>query len=200
MESIKILSVTGSVNKESLSVKLNNAVVSKLLMQYPNSLLTRLDTSHSEFANLSLNEVSFASFFNDANSDYWIEKLHESDILVLSTPMVNFTYAAGIKNFIDAIAVANKTFSYKYSKKGGSVGLLNKLKVILIGTQGAPIGWYPFAAFIDNLEGIFNFLGAKQIEKIVVDANKVEPRSALKHEQIIDSLDQQLDAIVQKMQ
>ncbi|QBF34448.1 FMN-dependent NADH-azoreductase [Mycoplasmopsis phocirhinis] len=200
MKSLKILSVLGTVNQESLSEKLNNEIVKQLMHEHPNSTLTRLDTSNSQFANNSLTAANFDQFFKDVESDKWIEQLHNSDVLVLSTPMTNFSYSAGIKNFIDAIAVANKTFSYKYSTKGGSVGLLKNLKVVILATQGAPLGWYPFAGFVDTLKGIFEFFGVKQIETLLVDGNKVEPRSKQSHEQIIAEVKSELDKIVQKLE
>ncbi|MBU4690041.1 FMN-dependent NADH-azoreductase [Mycoplasma zalophidermidis] len=198
MKSLKILSVTGTVNKDSLSQKINNEMIKKLMEKHQNSFLTRLDTTNSEFVRFVLNAEEFNDFFKNVDSDQWINILHDTDVLVLSTPMVNFSYSAGIKNFIDAIAVANKTFSYKYSKKGESVGLLDKLKVILIGTQGAPVGWYPFAAFLDNLKGIFEFLGAKSVDTLLVDGNKVAPRSEMTHEEIIEEINPKLLSIIDK--
>ncbi|MCS4536856.1 FMN-dependent NADH-azoreductase [Mycoplasma sp. CSL7475-4] len=200
MKSLKILSVTGTVNRESLSEKLNNEAVKELMAKYPNSTLTKLDTSNSQFANHSLTATNFAEFFKDVDSDEWINKLHDTDVLVLSTPMTNFSYTAGIKNFLDAIAVANKTFSYKYSTKGGSIGLLTNLKVVIIGTQGAPLGWYPFAGFLDTLKGIFNFFGAKQIETFLVDGNKVEPRSKQSHDEIIAEVKPELNKILESLE
>lgn len=194
--SIQIFSVIGSVNKDSLSEKLNNEVVKLLMKKFPNSTLNQLNTSNSEFQNTSLNANNFSEFFTETNSDHWIDILKETNVLVISSPMVNFNYSAGIKNFIDSVAVANKTFSYKYSKKNGSIGLLDNLKVIILGTQGAPEGWYPFGNFIENLRGIFDFFGANQIETLLVAGNKVEPNSSKTHEQIIDENQSKLIEIV----
>ncbi|VEU60623.1 FMN-dependent NADH-azoreductase [Mycoplasmopsis bovigenitalium] len=194
--SIQIFSVIGSVNKDSLSEKLNNEVVKLLMKKFPNSTLNQLNTSNSEFQHTSLNANNFSEFFTETNSDHWIDILKETNVLVISSPMVNFNYSAGIKNFIDSVAVANKTFSYKYSKKNGSIGLLDNLKVIILGTQGAPEGWYPFGNFIENLRGIFDFFGANQIETLLVAGNKVEPNSSKTHEQIIDENQSKLIEIV----
>ncbi|BAP01239.1 acyl carrier protein phosphodiesterase [Mycoplasmopsis californica HAZ160_1] len=196
MQPLKIFSVVGAVNKDSLSEKINNEIVARLMKTHPNSQLTQLHVSKSEFSQNSLGANNIDTFYADVNSENWIQTLHESDVLVLSTPMTNFSYTAGIKNFIDAVAVANKTFSYKYSTNGGSIGLLDKLKVILVGTQGAPIDWYPFGAFLDNLKGIFNFFGAPQIQTLMVDGNKVKPRSEMMHEDIIAEIDDKIAEVV----
>ncbi|WP_029608427.1 FMN-dependent NADH-azoreductase [Mycoplasma simbae] len=199
MKPVKILSVAGTVNKNSLSEKINVEIMKKIIKLDPMAMATVLNTANSEFNKNVLGANNFAEFFDKTNSDEWIEKLHDTDILILSTPMTNFNYTAGIKNFIDAIAVANKTFSYKYSEKGGSIGLLDKLKVIIVGTQGAPEGWYPFGNFIKNLKGTFKFLGAKKIETILVAGTKVAPRSEQTHEEILEEIDPQLDKIVAKI-
>ncbi|SYV96820.1 FMN-dependent NADH-azoreductase, partial [Mycoplasmopsis edwardii] len=52
--------------------------------------------------------------------------------------MINFTVPTVVKNFFDGIAVPDKTFSYRLSKDGNPVGLLNNLNVIFVTTQGGP--------------------------------------------------------------
>ncbi|SYV97391.1 FMN-dependent NADH-azoreductase, partial [Mycoplasmopsis edwardii] len=58
--------------------------------------------------------------------------------------MVNYGPTAVVKNFIDGVAVANKTFSYKYSTTQDAVGFLTNLNVLVIGSQGANFGTYPW--------------------------------------------------------
>ncbi|WP_429979877.1 NAD(P)H-dependent oxidoreductase, partial [Mycoplasmopsis bovis] len=66
------------------------------------------------FANNSLTVQSKPTFWTETESDYWIDKLKETDILIISTPMINFNYSGTLKNFIDSICVADKSFTYKY--------------------------------------------------------------------------------------
>lgn len=87
--------------------------------------------------------------------------------------MINFNIPVTLKNFIDHIAIANKTFSYKYSKKGDAIGLLNNLDVQIIATQGAPLDWYPFASHYKFLEGFWNFVGANVKESIIIHSVKI---------------------------
>ncbi|WP_027334783.1 FMN-dependent NADH-azoreductase [Mycoplasmopsis felifaucium] len=192
----KIMAIFGSPNKDSLSTKANVFVVNELSKKYPNSQISLLDLNDSIFTKTLMNANNMPNYFNEIESDLWINKLKEIDILVISSPMINFNYSILIKNFIDSICVANKTFSYKYSKKGASVGLLDNLNVIIIGTQGAPLGWYPFGNHIEQLKGTFNFLGAQKIETLLIDGTKVEPRSKLTQDEIINEVSEQLKCLI----
>ncbi|TNK87444.1 FMN-dependent NADH-azoreductase, partial [Mycoplasmopsis pullorum] len=91
----------------------------------PESQIELIDLNDTELAHTYLNKKTFATYWQDVKSDQWIEKLKNVDKLIISLPMINFGPSSVVKNFIDAIAVANKTFSYKYSKKGDAIGLLN---------------------------------------------------------------------------
>ncbi|WP_406616764.1 FMN-dependent NADH-azoreductase [Mycoplasmopsis adleri] len=198
MQSKKILMVLGSPNKNSLSTAANKFVVSELMKKYPNSEVSILNLSDSLFAKYTLNANNMDTFWTNVESGKWIDILKQTDILVLSTPMNNFNYSALVKNFLDGICVANKTFSYKYSKQGGSVGLLNNLSVIILATQGAPLGWYPFGDHVTNLKGTFNFLGAKQIESFLIDGTKVAPRRTMTNEDIIKEVSASLKEVANK--
>ncbi|MCU9937030.1 FMN-dependent NADH-azoreductase [Mycoplasmopsis felis] len=93
-----------------------------------------LNTTHSE---TYLTKNNIPNYWNEIDADFWINKLKETDLLILSSSMVNFASPVVVKNFIDSICVADKTFSYKYSKKGDAIGLLTNLSVILITSQGS---------------------------------------------------------------
>ncbi|QKT05723.1 FMN-dependent NADH-azoreductase [Mycoplasma sp. OR1901] len=133
----------------------------------------RVNLSGSEFDKTSLSQTNIATYWADVNSDKWINKLKETDLLVLSSTVVNFNVPTLVKNFIDAIAVADKTFSYKLSKDGNPVGLLNNLNVVIVSSQGGPKS--PNKESIQNqwLRSAFKFVGAKSINFIEVYGTKV---------------------------
>ena len=194
----KIISILGSINANSISNKVNALVVEKLMDKYKNSKLTLINLNNSELANHCLTMDTKATFYQDTNSDFYINRLKENDILVLSAPMFNFNYSSVVKNFIDTICVADKTFSYKYSKKGDAIGYLTNLKVILVVTQGAPKGWYPFGDVAKNLEGTFKFLGVKKVETIFIGGTKVAPLKDLPVEEIIKQKNDEINCVVDK--
>ncbi|KKB26994.1 FMN-dependent NADH-azoreductase [Mycoplasmopsis meleagridis] len=195
---INIIAVNGSSSINSLSWKVNQTLVDLLNKKYDCDITT-IDLNKTKLANNILNSNNISSYWNDVDSDYYIDLLKKSDLLVLNTPMNNFSYSILVKSFIDAISVANKTFSYKYSKKGDAIGLINNLKVILIFTQGSPEGWYPFANYVSNLEGIFNFLGVKEIHSLVIDGTKVAPRNAMSQEEIIEEFKDKIISLSEKL-
>ncbi|WP_406616111.1 FMN-dependent NADH-azoreductase [Mycoplasmopsis hyopharyngis] len=184
---IKILALNSSPNMDSLSKKTLDFLLKEADKNNKNLEIENIDLNNEIFANSSLNSSNMANFFQKNESDKWIEKLKNSQLLILSFPMINFSYPAVLKNFIDSICVANKTFSYKYSKQGDAIGLLNNLKVVLISTQGAPESWYPWGKPLELLTGIWKFLGAKQIETLLIDGTKTLPNKELTHEQIIEN-------------
>ncbi|MCU4706961.1 FMN-dependent NADH-azoreductase [Mycoplasma sp. CSL7503-lung] len=133
----------------------------------------RINLSGSEFDKTHLSQTHFPSFYTDVNSDKWINKLKETDLLVLSSTVVNFTVPTVVKNFIDAIAVADKTFSYKLSKDGNPVGLLSNLNVVIVSSQGGPQAEGTESLQNQWLRSAFKFVGAKSINFIKVNGTKM---------------------------
>ncbi|UUD34898.1 FMN-dependent NADH-azoreductase [Mycoplasmopsis caviae] len=197
MSAKKIISILGSVNQDSLSNKINNLVTSRLFKKYPNSEITLLNLANSPFSKLMLNGKDTNSFWEDTEAKMWIERLKEADYVVINSPMINFNYSVLVKNFIDAICIDDHSFSYKYSKQNGSVGLLNKMKVILIGTQGAPKGWYTFGDHLKMLEGTFGFLGANKIKSLLVAGTKTAPLKDMSHDEIIAKYDDEINSLIE---
>ncbi|TDV24061.1 FMN-dependent NADH-azoreductase [Mycoplasmopsis mustelae] len=133
-----------------------------------------LNDTHSE---VFLTKKTYPEYWKMIDSDKWINLLKETDLLVISTSMINFTAAVVVKNFIDSISVADKTFSYKYSKKGDAIGLLTNLNVLIVASQGAPQDWYQWGSHVSWLEGTFKFLGAKKVLTYRINGTKVKPIS-----------------------
>ncbi|PZW01468.1 FMN-dependent NADH-azoreductase [Metamycoplasma auris] len=82
-----------------------------------NDEIIEFDLNNLEMAQSGMNSNNFGNFFNEDLSNKYIELLKEVNKVVISSPMINFNVPTVLKTFIDRIAVANKTFSYKYSKK-----------------------------------------------------------------------------------
>ncbi len=194
----KILSIIASPNNPSLSSAANIKVAELLRKKYPNSEFTLVDLNNTPFANNSLTVQSKPTFWTETESDYWIDKLKETDILIISTPMINFNYSGALKNFIDSICVADKSFTYKYVTKGASRGLIDKLRVIIVATQGAPKGWYLFGDHVRNLKGTFRFLGAKKVNSLLIDGTKVAPKNKMSLNDILAELEGEIEELVEK--
>ncbi|VEU75176.1 FMN-dependent NADH-azoreductase [Mycoplasmopsis maculosa] len=133
----------------------------------------RINLNDTEFAKNSLNGNTFPQYWSLVKSDEWIEKLKQTDLLVISSSLINFTAPAILKNFFDGIAVADKTFSYKLSKDGNPVGLLNNLNVVVVTSQGGPQPEGTESIQKQWLRTVLNFVGAKSINFIEINGTKM---------------------------
>lgn len=68
-------------------------------------------------------------------SDTLIAELKEADILLISTPMYNFSIPSALKAWVDHIVRINSTFGV--NEKGGFYGKIEDLKAYIITTAGA---------------------------------------------------------------
>jgi FMN-dependent NADH-azoreductase len=90
-----------------------------------------------------------------------MSEVESADVLVIGTPMYNYTVASGLKAWIDRIAVAGRTFRYT---ENGSEGLLKGKKAIIVATSG---GIYADSAadgaYVSYLKGFLAFLGITDV-------------------------------------
>jgi FMN-dependent NADH-azoreductase len=94
-----------------------------------------------------------------------IDELKAADVVVVGSPMYNFTVPSTLKAWVDHVAIAGQTFSYTAE---GPRGLLSG-KVYLVLSSGGVYSQGPFAAYdhlSTYLKAIFNFLGIVDIEVI----------------------------------
>ncbi|MDW2923604.1 FMN-dependent NADH-azoreductase [Mesomycoplasma ovipneumoniae] len=181
---MNILVLKSSVNerKGSYSSTLSDLFVKFYREINPQDQIEVLDLNKFEIANINLTEKNFedGSFYQNAQAEFWIDKLKKVDKVVFSTSMTNFNYSATTKNFFDAITIPNQTFSLN-KETGEYHGLLTNIKNVQILTaQGAPIGWYPFGNHTALIKQIFEFLGAKIVSNpFVLAGTKVAPANQL---------------------
>ncbi|MFV8475168.1 FMN-dependent NADH-azoreductase [Mycoplasma sp. Z663] len=196
MQKILLLDAHVLSKEISISHKILDLVQEKY-QKDSNNQITRIDLNDTVLSKVFMTSQNMSTYWQDVGSDKWIELVKNTDILVISNPMINFSAPVIVKNFIDSISVANKTFSYKYSNKGDAIGLLTNLKkVIIVSTQGAPEGWYPWGTHAAWLEGTFKFLGAQEVQHIKWYGTKVKPTSEIKLDQLQDYLEEQIKTAI----
>lgn len=180
----KILIIESYLSKEnSLSVYALEKFIDEYKKMNPNDEFIYLDLNKEEKIHTSLSANNFATFWNEESQKY-IDLVSNADKIIVSTGMVNFSISPLLKNFLDNILVANKTFRYKYDGKGKSEGLLNpNIKVQLIMAQGADVGTYPFGLFDEYLELVFKFIGIKSVSTLLFDGTKTPNQINLSLEQ-----------------
>ena len=100
-----------------------------------------------------------------ARSRAMVEELKAADVLVIGSPMYNFSVPSTLKAWIDHVAIAGQTFQYTPS---GAKGLL-KGKAYLALSSGGVYSQGPFAAaehLATYLTAILGFLGISDVEGV----------------------------------
>ncbi|WP_369085869.1 FMN-dependent NADH-azoreductase [Metamycoplasma spumans] len=193
----KVLVLYGSPLPKEYSV--STAVLDYFVNKYkelnPNDEIITLDLNNEEMALVSQSSNNMMNTYNEELSGKYIDLLKTVDKVIMNAPMINYNVPVTIKNFFDRISVPDKTFSYKYSKSGGSIGLLDNLKVQVLATQGAPLGWYAWASHVSFLEGIWNFLGAKLNPTFLYHGVKVAPLNEKTPADLVELRKSELDEL-----
>jgi FMN-dependent NADH-azoreductase len=140
----KILHIISSPRGEaSYSIKLGKSIIEKIMVTYPDSIVTENVLVNKQFPHLE--EAQITSFFTPPqqrtsqnleaiqHSDEFIKEIMEADILVIGAPMYNFSIPSTLKAWIDHIARSGVTF--KYDEKGPK-GLVEGKKVYLAVASG----------------------------------------------------------------
>lgn len=98
-----------------------------------------------------------------AQSDALVQELVDADILVLGSPIYNFSVPASLKAWIDLVARVGLTFKYT---ENGPVGLLeNKKAVVMFASGGTSMGSdIDFAS--GYLRHVLGFIGIHDVELV----------------------------------
>ncbi len=194
----KVLVIYGTVSPREKSY--SKALAARFIKHYQTlnaeDEIIHLDLNNTAMALKTLTRDNFDSYFNAEDTDVYINQLKEVQKVIIVCPMNNFNVSGLMKNYLDHVLVANKTFSYKYSKKGDAIGLLPHLKVQILTTQGAPFEWYPWGNHTEYLKGTWEFVGATVNKPILVAGTKVPPTSALALDELIDQYDEEIQKVV----
>ncbi|SFZ89175.1 FMN-dependent NADH-azoreductase [Flaviramulus basaltis] len=166
----KVLHIISSPRTDaSVSRKLGNAIVGEIKKKYPEITLKERDLSKNLIPHLE--ETHVTSFFSPAESrtteqekintysEKLISELQEADIIVVDSPIYNFSITSSLKAYIDHVSRAGYTFSY--SEKGPE-GLLNNKKLYLAVSSGSIFskGVYQANDFnVPYLKALFSFFG-----------------------------------------
>lgn len=101
-----------------------------------------------------------------AYSGSLVTELKDADILVIGTPMYNFSIPAALKAWIDMVARAQLTF--RYTEKGPKGLLEGKKAYVVIATGGVPVGSAADFA-TPYLKHALAFIGITDVEFIAAD-------------------------------
>jgi FMN-dependent NADH-azoreductase len=115
-----------------------------------------------------------------ARSETLVDELLAADVIVIATPMINFTIPSNLKAWIDYVARAGRTF--RYSEKGPE-GLVTGKQVIIVAARGGVYSAGPGSALdfqLPYLKSVLGFLGMTDIEVLEVEGTAYGPEAAEK--------------------
>lgn len=169
-----ILHIISSPRAEvSASRKLGNAVIQKVQEKYSDTIVKERDLTKSKVP--LLEEVHINTFFTPAEnhseeqqsiskySEGLITELKEADIIVIDSPMYNFSVPATLRAYFDFTSRAGYTFKYD---ENGPKGLLNDKKLYVAFTSGNIYSEGPYQIYDSNIpyiKNIFGFYGVSDI-------------------------------------
>jgi FMN-dependent NADH-azoreductase len=108
--------------------------------------------------------------------DAVVDEVLAAQAIVIGAPMYNFGLPSQLKNWLDALAVAGKTFRYDAT---GAKGLLGGRRVIVASARGGLYGADTPRAALDHqethLKGFFGFLGVTDVEVIRAEGVMMGP-------------------------
>lgn len=191
-----ILHVISSPSGEnSVSIKLGNAIVNKLMSENPGSTVTEINVARDPFPHMEENLIkatrsSAAPSDGEAlrRSDEAVRQVQEADIIVIGVPLFNFSIPSTLKSWLDNIVRPGVAFTY--SEKGVQ-GLITGKQVYLAVASGAiysegPMKDYDFAA--PYLEKVFGFIGVTDITTVRAEGVNMPNLKDIALQKAIDSI------------
>jgi len=100
-------------------------------------------------------------------------------VIVIASPMYNFSISSNLKAWIDHIVRAGRTF--RYTEEGRPEGLLKNKKVVVVTGRGGVYSQGPLAAFDFQepyLRTILGFVGLTNISFIHVEGLRINAEAA----------------------
>ncbi len=185
-EKTHVLEISASARGDaSASRRLSRDLIAALDDRYGNVETTRRDLAKGVSliderwveANFTPEESRTASQREAlAFSDSLVAELAEADVVVIGTPLYNFSIPAALKAWIDQITRARLTFRYTES---GPEGLLKGKKAyIVVSTGGVPVGSAADFA-TPYLRHLLSFVGITDVEIIAAERLQSQPEDAM---------------------
>ncbi|APG05763.1 FMN-dependent NADH-azoreductase [Luteibacter rhizovicinus DSM 16549] len=147
----------------SVSRGLTAAIVAEFVQNHPG-----VDVTYRDLHAAPLGHWGLPAGENDpvaAENAAVLEEFLAADVVVIGSPMYNFSITSSLKAWIDRITVAGKTFQYTAN---GPEGLAGGKRVIIASSRGGVYSQGAPAAGMDfqepYLRAIFGFLGVTDIE------------------------------------
>lgn len=169
----------------SRSRKLTEVFQEQLIAKYGDAAITYRELGNSNVPHITENWIT-AAFKPESDrlpeeleilklSDCYIAELHAADIIVLGSPMYNWSIPSPVKAYIDQVLRFSKTFSIdRENIENPYVGLLENKILVLLLSRG--LGGYELGEANEHmnfqstyLKTVFNMMGVKNIHMVAID-------------------------------
>jgi FMN-dependent NADH-azoreductase len=168
---MKLLHIDSSVLAEhSVSRQLTARIVTEWQATHPGTAVEYLDLAQDTPATLSGAELAARMTPADSRSaeqtaaaartEAFLQQFLAADVIVVGAPMYNFSIPSQLKNWIDCIAQAGRTFKYTET---GPVGLAGNKTVIVASSRGGVYSTSEALRALDHQESylrtVLGFMG-----------------------------------------
>ncbi|MDO7218857.1 FMN-dependent NADH-azoreductase [Acinetobacter nosocomialis] len=184
---MKILHIDSSIlGEQSISRKLAASFIERLNKADHQNEITYRDIvkdpiNHltgeiaAGFRNLNINISDENVVKEHQLSDELVAEFLNSELIIISAPMYNFSIPTQLKAWFDRIAQVGKTFKYT---ENGPVGLSEGRKVVILSARGGfyskePLSHMDFQE--KYITAFFNFLGIKDIYFVRAEGTSKAP-------------------------
>jgi len=189
--------ISSTRGEESISTQLGNAIIAKLQAAEPDSTVITTDLEKRPLLHLNESRTTAMRTPQDLRTAEQTEHLKESDaavatafaadIIVISTPLINFSIPSSLKVWLDNIARAGITFSYSAE---GAKGLLTGKKVYIALASGAIYSEGPMQSYdhaIPYLKSMLSFIGLTDITVLRAEGTSIPGIQDVALEKAIES-------------
>lgn len=195
MKNIIIINASSKVDG-SYSRKLANHFEKSWLNKNPEDKIKHRDIGIDHIPHITDEWISGAFKPEDARSatekealslsDILVQELQHSDIIVIATPMYNWSIPSTLKAYIDQVIRSNETLGIDPTKpEDPYVGLVKNKKGYLLLVRGG--GGYDHGEFNEHMEfqksylkKVLNTIGIKEVETITMNLSAMGPEIAEK--------------------
>ncbi|MGE8245511.1 MAG: FMN-dependent NADH-azoreductase [Stenotrophomonas maltophilia] len=171
---MKLLHIDASVlGENSVSRQLSAAVVQQWRDQVPGLEVSYRDLDAQPVPHLRSSSLAQSDPAEVADAEQVLEQFLAADVVVIGSPMYNFSVASTLKAWIDRLAVAGRTFKYT---ENGPVGLAGGKRVIVASSRGGRHTGAPTDFQDPYLRQVFAFFGIDNVEFVRAEGIAYSPQ------------------------
>jgi len=171
---MKLLHIDASVlGDNSVSRQLSAAVVQQWRDQVPGLEVSYRDLDAQPVPHLRSSSLAQSDPAEVADAEQVLEQFLAADVVVIGSPMYNFSVASTLKAWIDRLAVAGRTFKYT---ENGPVGLAGGKRVIVASSRGGLHTGAPTAFQDPYLRQVFAVFGIDNVEFVRAEGIAYSPQ------------------------